>query len=287
VASYYFYISWNAKYAILLSISVIITWISGFLIEWSNKRGGKHSILYKKLWLGLSITLNISILCFFKYINFFADGIARILSMGGGCTPSLSHFDIILPVGISFYTFQALSYMIDVYRGEVAVERNLAKYTLFVSFFPQLVAGPIERSKDLLPQIHQKHYFNFSRIKDSLLLMLWGYFEKVVIADRVAILVNTVYGDCQNYVGFQVVIATFFFAIQIYCDFAGYSHIAKGAAQVLGFKLVNNFAEPYLATSIHDFWRRWHISLSTWLRDYVYIPLGGNRSLRLKNIEIL
>jgi D-alanyl-lipoteichoic acid acyltransferase DltB (MBOAT superfamily) len=164
----------------------------------------------------------------------------------------------------------------------VTVEKNLAKYALFVSFFPQLVAGPIERSKDLLPQLHQKHYFNFNRIKDGLLLMLWGYFEKVVIADRVAILVNTVYGDWKNYVGFQIVIATFFFAVQIYCDFAGYSHIAKGAAQVLDFKLVDNFAEPYLATSIHDFWRRWHISLSTWLKDYVYITLGGNRCSKIK-----
>ncbi|MDR2457858.1 MAG: MBOAT family protein [Clostridiales Family XIII bacterium] len=187
-----------------------------------------------------------------------------------------------MPVGISFYTFQALSYTIDVYRGEVSVEKNLAKYALFVSFFPQLVAGPIERSKDLLPQIHQRHYFNFSRIKDGFLLMLWGYFEKMVIADRVAILVNTVYANWQNYVGFQIVIATFFFAIQIYCDFSGYSHIAKGAAQVLGFKLVDNFAEPYLATSIKDFWRRWHISLCTWLRDYVYIPLGGSHCSKIK-----
>ena len=188
-------------------------------------------------------------------------------------------FDIMLPVGISFYTFQALSYMVDVYRREVLPERNLFRYALFVSYFPQLVAGPIERSKNLLGQLYEGYEFDPDHVRSGLLLMLWGMFQKIVIADRLAIFVDYVYnqGNFFNLPGAAVALATVFFAFQIYCDFAGYSNIAIGVARVMGITLMENFRQPYLASSVTEFWRRWHISLSTWFRDYLYIPLGGNR----------
>ena len=193
-----------------------------------------------------------------------------------------------LPVGISFYTFQALSYTIDVYRDkDFKVEKNIGRYALFVTFFPQLVAGPIERSKNLLSQFYEKHYFEYKRVKEGLLLMLWGLFEKIVIADRAAIIVNQVFNDLESYSGFEIIVAVLLFAVQVYCDFCGYSDIAIGAAKVMGFKLMTNFRQPYFSKSIKDFWRRWHISLSTWLRDYVYIPLGGSRCSRLKKYRNL
>lgn len=194
---------------------------------------------------------------------------------------------MLLPVGISFYTFQALGYVIDVYRGEVEAEKNPLRYALFISFFPQLVAGPIERSKNLLRQMHEPHYFDPERIKDGLLLMGWGFFEKLVIADRIAILVTDVYDHYTNYTGLQIGVATVLFAFQIYCDFAGYSDIAIGAAKVMGFHLMKNFKSPYYATTVSEFWRNWHISLTTWFRDYVYIPLGGNRCGKLKKYRNL
>jgi D-alanyl-lipoteichoic acid acyltransferase DltB (MBOAT superfamily) len=184
----------------------------------------------------------------------------------------------ILPVGISFYTFQSLSYTIDVFRGEQPAERNLGKYALFVSFFPQLVAGPIERSTALLPQFDEHHQFNYDRVVSGLRLMAWGLFKKIVVADQLAVLVNGVYNEPSGLVGPHFVLATVFFAFQIYCDFSGYSDVAIGAAQVLGFKLMMNFNRPYVAQSVSEFWSRWHISLSTWFRDYLYIPLGGNRA---------
>ncbi|MEL5865693.1 MBOAT family O-acyltransferase, partial [Clostridium cochlearium] len=177
----------------------------------------------------------------------------------------------------------AVSYTVDVYRKDVKAERNLGKYALFVSFFPQLVAGPIERSKDLLHQFNEKHYFDYYRVKDGLLLMLWGFFQKILIADRLAILVNNVYNAPQNYRGLEIVIATIFFALQIYCDFASYSNIARGAAEVMGFELSINFKQPYFSKSIKEFWRRWHITLGAWFKDYLYIPLGGNRRSKLRN----
>lgn len=196
-------------------------------------------------------------------------------------------FDIVLPVGISFYIFQALSYTVDVYRDEIYAEKNFFRYALFVSFFPQLVAGPIERSKNLLKQMAEPKKFDYDSVREGLLLMLYGFFLKLVISDRCAVLVNQVYGDYMAYQGFQLILANVFFAIQIYCDFMGYSVIAKGAAKVLGFELMENFKQPYLATSIKDFWRRWHISLSSWLRDYLYIPLGGNRGSKWKKYRNL
>lgn len=288
-ASYYFYMSWNPVYALLILTSTFVTYLSGILIDRSDKTGGGNALSLKKLWVLLSLFLNLSILFFFKYFYFAVDNINILLS-------SLHiqliqpKFDIILPVGISFYTFQALSYTIDIYRKEVYAERNFLKYALFVSFFPQLVAGPIERSKNLLVQISQKHTFSYERMRDGLLLMLFGYFLKMVIADRAAILVNFVFENYEAYSGLEIAIAAFFFAVQIYGDFAGYSSIAIGAAWIMGFKLMQNFNHPYFALNIQDFWRRWHISLSTWFRDYVYIPLGGSRCSKLKkyrNIAIV
>ncbi len=276
VASYYFYMSWNPQYALLIAFSTVVTYASGLLIEKANQKETKTSIKIKKLWVSLSFIINLAILFFFKYFPFALSNINAVLAQIG-ITAISPTFDVLLPVGISFYTFQALSYTMDVYRKEVSAEKNLLKYALFVSFFPQLVAGPIERSKNLLHQIHEKHTFDFLRMRDGLLLMLWGFFQKMVIADRVAILVNTVIGEYQFYAGLELVVAMLLFAVQIYCDFSGYSDIAIGAAQVMGFKLMDNFKQPYFATSIRDFWHRWHISLSTWFRDYLYIPLGGSR----------
>ena len=271
VASYYFYMGWNAKYAILIAISTIVTYLGGLCIEkWKEKRK----------WIVVGVVLiNLSILFFFKYFDFFLGNVNRILSLFG--VNSLQKgFDILLPVGISFYTFQALGYTIDVYRGTIKAENNFIKYALFVSFFPQLVAGPIERSGNLLRQINrveQIKLWNYRRITEGAVLMLWGYFLKMVIADRVSIVVDQVYDSYWMYGSVEIIIASVLFAIQIYCDFASYSQIAIGAAKIMGFELMENFNTPYFASSIRDFWRRWHISLSTWLRDYVYIPLGGSR----------
>ena len=271
VASYYFYMGWNAKYAILIAISTIVTYLGGLCIEkWKEKRK----------WIVVGVVLiNLSILFFFKYFDFFLGNVNRILSLFGANSLQKG-FDILLPVGISFYTFQALGYTIDVYRGTIKAEKNFLKYALFVSFFPQLVAGPIERSGNLLRQINrveQIKLWNYRRITEGAVLMLWGYFLKMVIADRVSIVVDRVYDSYWMYGSVEIIIASVLFAIQIYCDFASYSQIAIGAAKIMGFELMENFNTPYFASSIRDFWRRWHISLSTWLRDYVYIPLGGSR----------
>jgi alginate O-acetyltransferase complex protein AlgI len=277
VASYYFYMCWNASYALLLATSTVITYLSGLLIGKANRiKDDKRRQKLRKLWVFLSFALNLGILFFFKYFNFAVDNLNLVLDAFHMklLTPE---FDILLPVGISFYTFQALSYTVDIYRGDLPPEKNLGKYALFVSFFPQLVAGPIERSKNLITQIHEKHTFCYSEVKNGLLLMLWGFFQKLVIADRAAILVNQVFNQYTEYAGFQIAIAVVLFAMQIYCDFAGYSNIAIGAAHVMGFSLMKNFDRPYFSKSIPEFWRRWHISLSTWFRDYLYIPMGGNR----------
>jgi D-alanyl-lipoteichoic acid acyltransferase DltB (MBOAT superfamily) len=277
-ASYYFYMAWNPKYAALLTISIVITWLSGLLIFRAEQRDQKA---LKKLWVALSFVLNFAILFFFKYFRFALVNINAVLGRFA-ISPLQPQFDVLLPVGISFYTFQALSYTMDVYRGEIYAEKNIFKYALFVSFFPQLVAGPIERSKNLLTQINDVHRFDFDRVKNGLLLMLWGYFQKMVIADRCALLVNHVFENWRDYYGFVIIAAVVFFAFQIYCDFAGYSYIAIGAAEIMGFRLMENFRQPYFAVSIQDFWRRWHISLSSWFRDYLYIPLGGSRCSRLR-----
>jgi len=277
ITSYYFYMCWNAKYALILLFSTTITYVAGLLIEKANKiKDEKRSKKWKKVFVTISFVINLLILFLFKYFDFAVENINSILILFNMKVLSPS-FDVVLPVGISFYIFQALSYTVDVYRKDVHVEKNFFKYALFVSFFPQLVAGPIERSKNLLKQIHERHYFDGQRVKDGLLLMIWGGFQKIVIADRVAIVVNTVFNNFPEYGGMYIVVAAILFAIQIYCDFAGYSTIAMGSAKVMGFELMENFNAPYFSTSVSEFWRRWHISLSSWFKDYLYIPLGGNR----------
>ncbi|MCR4695253.1 MAG: MBOAT family protein [Pseudobutyrivibrio sp.] len=278
IASYFFYMCWNPKYIILLFTSTVITFISGLAIEFISGKeyDFKKEKTYKNLVVAASFTLNLGLLFYFKYINFALDIMSHILG-AVGIHMTVPAFDIILPVGISFYTFQALSYTMDVYRGEIYAEKNFFRYALFVSFFPQLVAGPIERSKNLLKQLAVPKAYDYDNVRTGLLTMLWGYFIKLVIADRMAIIVDNVYADLENYHGMVLVVASLAFTIQIYCDFMGYSIIAKGAAKVLGMELMENFHMPYFADSIKDFWRRWHISLSSWLRDYLYIPLGGNR----------
>ncbi|MCI1965796.1 MAG: MBOAT family protein [Oscillospiraceae bacterium] len=276
-ASYFFYMSWNPGYGFLLAASTAITYYSGLLIGKAQRLPDPvKSIKMKKLWVTASFVLNLGILFTFKYLNFFT-GIFSDIFTPLGIPVDRTPFHLLLPVGISFYTFQALSYTVDVYRGDLKPERHFGKYALFVSFFPQLVAGPIEKSKDLLHQFSEKHQFHYDRARRGLLLMLWGYFQKVVVADRLGQLVNTVYNNPGKYGSAPIAIASIFFAFQIYCDFAGYSNIAIGAAQVLGFSLTTNFRRPYFSRSIKDFWRRWHITLGAWFRDYLYIPLGGNR----------
>lgn len=237
-----------------------------------------------------SLVSNLAILGIFKYANFVLQTISDIASCFGLGVMD-KRLDLLLPVGISFYTFQALSYTFDVYKGKIKAEKNILSYALFVSFFPQLVAGPIERSGNLLSQIQkikETKLWDFERVRDGVLLMFWGLFQKLVIADRASLLVNQVYGNYGNYGFFELVIASILFAFQIYCDFGGYTNIARGAAQVMGFSLIQNFRQPYFSTSIKDFWRRWHISLTSWFTDYLYIPLGGNQKGIIKqNFNIL
>lgn len=281
IASYYFYMSWNPKYAVLIVISTVITYLSGIMLQKAAEKGNEKG---KKWIVAGSFISNLGILAFFKYFDFFLSNLNVVLGNAGISIIS-KPFDIVLPVGISFYTFQALGYTIDVYRNKISAEKNLLKYMLFVSFFPQLVAGPIERSENLLKQVREVHLmklWNFERISSGFILMLWGYFQKVVIADRASIFVDAVYSEYWMYGSIELIIATVLFALQIYCDFASYSMIAIGAAKVMGFELMENFNAPYFAASIKDFWRRWHISLSTWFRDYLYIPLGGSRCGRAK-----
>ena len=286
-ASYYFYMSWNARYALLIAASTLITYVSGIAIERyrdSGRTGRRLTVLFSCLGI------NLGILLFFKYGNFLIASLDRGLELLHiGSVDQRLYF--LLPVGISFYTFQALGYTIDVYRGDVRAETNLIRYALFVSFFPQLVAGPIERSKNLLSQmqnIAEIKLWNARRVTSGTILMIWGFFVKMVIADRAAVLVNTVFDNYRMYGSTELVLAAVFFALQIYCDFGSYSLIAIGAAKIMGFELMENFNTPYFACSIRDFWSRWHISLSTWFRDYLYIPLGGNRRGRVrKSVNIM
>lgn len=283
-ASYYFYMCWNAKYALLLFFSTAVTWISGIVLQQvSQKDWESERIAFcKKVCVAVSFLLNLSILFFFKYYYFTVDNLNYLLEK---CHLKViePRFDIVLPVGISFYIFQALSYTMDVYRQEIKAEKNFARYALFVSFFPQLVAGPIERSKNLLIQMENMDrlkLWNYERVRNGILLMIWGFFQKLVIADRIAIVVNQVYESYQKFGFVELATTAVLFSFQIYCDFGGYSNIARGAAEVMGISLMNNFRQPYLAVDIKDFWRRWHISLTSWFTDYLYIPLGGNRNGR-------
>ncbi len=258
ISSYYFYMSWNPKYALLMLFSTIITYLSGIFI--SKSKNNKT----KKLFVGLSFFINIAILFLFKYYSFAINFFNSLFANIGLNIPNT--LNLLLPVGISFYTFQALSYTMDVYRNDVKVEKNFFTYALFVSFFPQLVAGPIEKSKDLLKQFDETHKFSWSNLNYGLILIGIGFFYKLVIADRAAIIVNATYNNLSNFAtsgGIYLIFATFLFAFQIYFDFSSYSIIARGSAKILGYDLTKNFNVPYMATSIKDFWHRWHISLST------------------------
>ncbi|GAB4322987.1 MAG: MBOAT family protein [Bacteroidales bacterium] len=273
LASYYFYMSWNYKYIILIVFSTLVDYFAALAMgRTDNKR-------YRKGLLAISLISNLGLLFYFKYFNFFSSNVNLISEKYNlfGQVP-LMHF--LLPVGISFYTFQTLSYTIDVYWGKKEPEKHLGIFALYVAFFPQLVAGPIERSTRLLPQFYKTYKFDYVRIRNGLVLMIWGFFKKVVIADRLAEYVDMAYNNPDSFSGLQHLMATFFFGSQIYCDFSGYSDIAIGSAMVLGYDLMTNFRRPYLARSIREFWQRWHISLSTWFRDYLYIPLGGNRVVK-------
>lgn len=270
VASYYFYMCWRADYIILIILSTIIDYYAGM------KMSAEPEKSKRKKYLALSLLSNLSILFFFKYFNFFNTS-ARDLFDFFNLSYEVPMLNVLLPVGISFYTFQTMSYSIDVYNGKCQTTKNPGIFALYVSFFPQLVAGPIERSGNLLSQFYKEHKFDTKRIANGLRLILWGFFKKLVIADRLALYVNEVFNNPTEYNGLPVLIACYFFAFQIYCDFSGYSDIAIGSAQVMGFKLMDNFRRPYFSKSIAEFWQRWHISLSTWFRDYLYIPLGGNR----------
>lgn len=269
-ASYLFYAAWRFDYVLLLLFSTVVDFYA------ARAMGQVSEQRARRKYLVLSLVVNLGLLFIFKYFNFFNDSVAGLFSLfhieyqWGG-------LDVLLPVGISFYTFQSLSYIFDVYRGKLAPEQHLGIFALYVAFFPQLVAGPIERATHMLPQFHFQQFFNEARVNSGLRLMLWGMFKKVVIADRLAVYVNQVYNHPTDYSGWPLLLATYFFAFQIYCDFSGYSDLAIGAARVLGFDLMENFRQPYVAHSVAGFWRRWHISLSTWFRDYLYIPLGGNR----------
>lgn len=269
--SYYFYMCWKPAYIILMVVSTLIAYYCGLKI------GEARNPASKKTYLAVSLFSLLGLLFIFKYLNFFGWTVKWFL----GCSATECAqpvLDILLPVGISFYTFQTLSYTIDVYRGLQPPEKRLGIFALYVSFFPQLVAGPIERSTHLLPQFNREMVFDPKQVRSGLQYILWGMFKKVVIADNLALFVNPVYTHPLDYTGPSFVVATFFFAFQIFCDFSGYSDIAIGTARILGFDLMQNFNKPYHAASVGEFWRRWHISLSTWFRDYLYIPLGGNRT---------
>ena len=270
-ASYYFYMGWNPKYVVLLFFTTIVTYGGSLVLE-----------RYRSRWVLFAvIAVNFGILFYFKYARFAFSNLEWLCQVAGIPFES-PDFDILLPVGISFFTFQAIGYTIDVYRKEIYAEKNFFRYALFVSFFPQLVAGPIERSKSLLKQLDKTYSFSYNRMREGMLLIIWGFFLKLVIADRAAIFVDAIFADSNKYDGLYIVTACVFFAFQIYCDFSGYSIIAMGSARILGLELMDNFNAPYFSKSIREFWQRWHISLSSWFKDYLYIPLGGSRKGTMK-----
>ena len=282
MASYYFYMCWNAKYALLIFVSTLITYLSGLGLERARSvPDDKRRERLKKWIVALSFVSNLGILLYFKYFN-FALGLLQAAFSRLHIALQVPSFDILLPVGISFYTFQALSYTMDVYREQIKAERDFFTYALFVSFFPQLVAGPIERSGNLLGQLKVSHRFDFDNLREGLLLILWGFFLKLVIADRLALYIDAVYGARYLYPGCYLALAAVLFAIQIYCDFYGYSTIAMGSAKLLGIELMENFKSPFLSTSVAEFWRNWHVSLTSWFKDYLYIPLGGSRKGKIR-----
>jgi len=274
ITSYYFYMSWNVKYVVLILFTTVVSYGCAILMQkWKKK---------KTVLLCSTLIASLGVLFFFKYFNFFSLSLTGMLGRFAIQVHPVT-LSLMLPVGISFYTFQTLGYVIDVYRGDVEPEKNFLTYAAFISFFPQLVAGPIERTANLLPQIKGEHRFDKEKATYGLLLMAWGFFKKLVVADNLAVYADQIFDDVHYYGGFSMLLAAFFFTFQIYCDFSGYSDIAIGCAKLFDINLMTNFKSPYFAISVKDFWSRWHISLSTWFRDYVYIPLGGNRVGKIRN----
>lgn len=266
--SCYFYMVFVPVYILILLFTILVDYAAGIWIE--------KNPAHKKSLLAASIIVNVGFLCFFKYFNFLNNNLTALLGVFSVKNP-IPALTILLPIGLSFHTFQAMSYTIEVYRGNQKAERHLGIYALYVMFYPQLVAGPIERPQNMIHQFYQKIDFNYNRVVSGLKLVLWGLFKKVVIADRLSLYVDAIYNNPTHHSGISSIVATIFFTFQIYCDFSGYSSIAIGTARVLGIDLMENFRRPYLSTSIKEFWGRWHISLSTWFRDYLYIPIGGSR----------
>lgn len=283
ILSYFFYAFWDWRFLFLLVFSTIIDYISG--IKVSNSKNQRT----RNWWFYFSIILNIGFLCFFKYYNFFADTLVYSMTKLG-LHLNLNHLNILLPIGISFYTFHGLSYLIDIYNQKIEPEKNFVDYALFVTFFPLLVAGPIERATHLLPQLKQPRIFNYEFAVDGLRQILWGVFKKIVIADQCAFFADMIFNNSSQYNGISHVIGAFFFAFQIYGDFSGYSDIALGTAKLFGIQLFRNFNYPYFSKNIAEFWRRWHISLSSWFKDYLYIPLGGSKGhylIKIRNILVI
>jgi len=269
LASCIFYMAFIPKYILILLVTISVDYFAGIGIEATQGS--------RRRWLLIaSLLTNLGMLAFFKYFNFANENLGALARFIGWNYP-MENLKIILPIGLSFHTFQSLSYTIEVYRGNQKAERHYGYLALYVLFYPQLVAGPIERPQNILHQLHEEHHFDYQRVSEGLKWMAWGMFKKVVIADRMALFVNAVYDAPHQHMGPALAVATLAFALQIYCDFSGYSDIAFGSAQVMGIALMKNFRHPYFAKSISEFWRRWHVSLSTWFRDYLYIPLGGNR----------
>lgn len=282
LASCYFYMTFVPVYLLILGFTIVVDYFAGILIE--NAKGKT-----RKLYLVLSLLANLGVLVVFKYYNFLNDNLTALLGTFD-YTNHIPYLTILLPIGLSFHTFQAMSYTVEVYRGNQKPERHFGIYSLYVMFYPQLVAGPIERPQNILPQFHEKKYFSYDNLRAGLHLMLWGFFKKVVVADRLASYVDAVYNNSDKHSGASLLLASFFFSIQIYCDFSGYTDIARGAAKIMGYDLMINFRRPYFAKSIKEFWQRWHISLSTWFRDYVYKPMGGNRVSKMvfyRNIFVI
>jgi D-alanyl-lipoteichoic acid acyltransferase DltB (MBOAT superfamily) len=278
VASYVFYGFWDWRFLFLLAFSTALDYFNGLKISQTHIKSGR------KTWLAISVVVNLGFLAVFKYFDFFVTSAAGFLSYFN-LEPNLPLLNIILPVGISFYTFHGLSYVFDIYNKRIEPTSNIIDYSLFVSFFPLLVAGPIERATHLLPQVSRPRRFDSEAASDGLRQILWGLFKKIVIADNCALLVNDAFANPDGYSSFSLIIGAVFFAFQIYCDFSGYTDIALGSARLLGFELLRNFNYPYFARDIAEFWRKWHISLTSWFKDYVYIPLGGNRGSKTKTIR--
>ncbi len=274
LASYIFYLSWDVRYVLFLLASTLVTFGAAILLERAKK--GRRTIFV------FALLVSFAALLVFKYLPFFAETATAVFGLLG-VTLKEQTFSLLLPIGISFYTFQSVGYLIDVYRGDIKAERHLGYYALFVSFFPQVLSGPIGRAKDLLPQYRAERTFSYGEATDGLKRMVWGFFKKLAVADVLAVSIDKVFANLPAYRGFTLVLTAVFYALQIYCDFSGYSDIAVGTAKLLGIRLPENFDLPYFSTTLKEFWSRWHVSLSTWFRDYLYIPLGGSRVGKLRH----